>query len=88
MKCISITVTGRVQGVGFRYHTLRLAESIGVKGFVSNKGDGTVYIEAEADEQVLQEFVNWCRNGPRWAIIDAIDISDIDLQDYPDFSIK
>lgn len=59
-----ITVNGRVQGVGFRYSTLREARRLGICGFVRNMPDGSVYIEAEASEEVLKNFVKWCEQGP------------------------
>ena len=42
---ISIRITGRVQGVGFRYFVQRIANEFGVNGFVKNEPDGSVYIE-------------------------------------------
>lgn len=59
-----ITVKGRVQGVGFRYSTLREARRLGISGFVRNMPDGSVYIEAEASEEVLKIFIKWCEQGP------------------------
>lgn len=59
-----IHVMGYVQGVGFRYRTLREAVSRGIKGFVKNMYDGSVYIEAEGTRKELKHFVEWCRKGP------------------------
>ncbi|PKP49853.1 MAG: hypothetical protein CVT92_14890 [Bacteroidetes bacterium HGW-Bacteroidetes-1] len=47
IKAVIIQIFGRVQGVGFRYYTVHKAMELGVYGFVQNKGDGSVYIEAE-----------------------------------------
>ena len=59
-----IHVMGYVQGVGFRYRTLREAVSRGIKGFVKNMYDGSVYIEAEGTRKELKHFVEWCKKGP------------------------
>src|SRR5258706_2006965 len=63
-KHISINVTGKVQGVFFRASAREKAEELGVKGFVRNEPDGSVYIEAEAEEIILEQFLDWCREGP------------------------
>jgi acylphosphatase len=59
-----IHVRGRVQGVGFRWSTVRAAKYNGIKGFVKNMSDGSVYIEAEGTREHLKSFVNWCIKGP------------------------
>lgn len=55
-QLIKITVTGVVQGVGFRAYVNRLAKKIGIKGYVQNVAEG-VYIEAEGTQQQLDEFL-------------------------------
>ena len=59
-----IHVRGYVQGVGFRYRTLREAAGRGIKGFDKNMPDGSVYIEAEGTPRQLRSFVEWCKKGP------------------------
>ena len=54
-----MTVTGRVQNVGFRYYTRKTAHEFGLMGFVRNQTDGSVYIEAEGDEQAIARFITW-----------------------------
>lgn len=51
MKRLIFTVSGRVQGVGFRYYVQRLAHAIGLTGFVRNLENGDVYIEAQGAER-------------------------------------
>lgn len=63
-KRLSITVTGRVQGVGYRFYTRDVAESLGVCGWVRNSYDRTVECEAQAEESVLIEFVKKLEQGP------------------------
>jgi acylphosphatase len=63
-KLLKIHVKGRVQGVGFRWSTVREAKMAGIKGFVRNMSDGSVYIEAEGSAEQLCKFVEWCKRGP------------------------
>ncbi len=59
-----IRVTGRVQGVGYRWSAVREAGRRGLTGLVKNCSDGSVYIEAEGRREQLDSFVEWCRLGP------------------------
>ena len=68
-----LIVSGRVQGVGFRYYTISEAESLGVAGWVRNRSDGTVEIEAQAAAAVLDAFVEAIRRGPAFSEVDSVD---------------
>jgi acylphosphatase len=57
-------IHGRVQGVNFRAHTLRRATQLGVVGYVRNRGDGTVEVVAEGEEQALRKLLSWLHAGP------------------------
>jgi acylphosphatase len=59
-----IFVTGRVQGVGYRWSAVYEARRLGIYGYVKNLADGSVYIEAEGAPEQLNKFVEWCRKGP------------------------
>jgi acylphosphatase len=61
---LSLVVSGRVQGVGFRYFTLQRARAHGVTGWVKNRYDGKVEIEAEGPRGRLLLFLEDVRNGP------------------------
>lgn len=57
-------IYGRVQGVGFRFTTVKLANRMGVNGFVRNEEDGSVYVEASANEKVMEDFISKLSNNP------------------------
>ena len=57
LKTAHLIIKGTVQGVGFRYYTRRLADSLGLSGYVKNLPDGNVEIEAEGDKQSLQDLI-------------------------------
>ena len=87
MKLLTITVSGRVQGVFFRASTREKAETLGLKGFVRNEPNGHVYIEAEGPEDALDQFKAWCRQGPPMAQVNEITIHEAPVKNYPDFTI-
>lgn len=64
MKTSRIVVTGRVQGVGFRYFTERIAKRMKVAGTVENKNDGSVEILVQADDVTLRAFIEEVKEMP------------------------
>lgn len=73
MPRFRILVTGRVQGVGFRWFVARAAARHGIAGFVRNEPDGSVYCEAEAEAQpALNAFVADVRQGPPGSRVDDL----------------
>ena len=87
-KHLLITVTGRVQNVGFRYYTHKKALEYSVSGYVMNCPDGSVYIEAEADGPNLQTFLEWLRKGPSWARITEVMVTEAPLAEFALFEIR
>lgn len=87
MKNLSIRVAGTVQGVFFRASTKKIADQLGVSGFVRNEPDGTVYIEAEGADDVLQQFVDWCRQGPPRAIVEDVRVNEGDVKSFAHFDV-
>ena len=61
---IKIDVFGRVQGVGFRHFVKQYAQDLGLKGFVRNKDDGSVFIVAQGEKGDLEEFLRRVQEGP------------------------
>ncbi|MBL4736088.1 MAG: acylphosphatase, partial [Flavobacteriales bacterium] len=55
-----IRIEGKVQGVWFRASTRDEAGRLGLRGFVRNEPDGSVYAEVEGEENEINEFVKWC----------------------------
>ncbi len=71
-KSLQLHIYGRVQGVSFRYYTQQKARELGVRGFVKNMPDGSVYVEATGDEDQMDRFVEYCRQGPSMARVDQL----------------
>jgi acylphosphatase len=70
-------VEGRVQGVGYRAATLRRASELGLSGWVRNRDDGTVEVEAEGNLQALGELRLWCEKGPVAARVSGVSAREI-----------
>ena len=76
-------VSGRVQGVGFRYFVERTAVSLGVGGYVKNLFDGRVEVYAIANPEQMDALRNALRHGPHMATVLRVDELDADrLENY------
>jgi acylphosphatase len=69
-------ISGRVQGVGFRYFTEAAARREGILGWVQNTPDGRVEVVAEGDAEALERFERSLRHGPRGARVERVDVDD------------
>ncbi len=77
IKRFAITVSGRVQGVGFRYFAEDIANCLGLSGWVRNNFDRTVECEAQGEETVLDEFCTELRKGPPLSHVKDIHVLEI-----------
>jgi acylphosphatase len=71
---IEATVRGRVQGVAFRHYTQVEANRLKLKGWVANRGDGSVRVVAEGPEPGLRRLAAWLQVGPPAAYVEEADI--------------
>jgi acylphosphatase len=71
---VDVTVTGRVQGVAFRAYAEQQAQRLGVTGWVRNEPDGSVAGHFEGEPEAVQALVDWCREGPRLARVQRVDV--------------
>ena len=69
---VHLVVEGRVQGVWYRDSTRLKATELEIKGWVKNRSDGTVEIVAEGHESDIRKFVEWCHEGPPYAVVGKI----------------
>jgi acylphosphatase len=70
-----VFVSGRVQGVNFRWYTQQTAQDLGVSGWVRNLWDGRVEAIFEGEEKAVQRAVNWCHAGAPSARVDRVEVS-------------
>jgi acylphosphatase len=71
-----IRIFGHVQGVFFRAWTLQQAQLLGVKGWVRNRRDGTVEVEAWGDEAAVEALIEKCRHGPSNARVERLSVEE------------
>lgn len=85
-----IRVSGRVQGVGYRFALRDEALRLGIRGWVRNRADGSVEALLQGDDSAVAALVAWAQRGPRAARVDAVreeaPASDVD-RPYSDFAI-
>ena len=85
----NIRVKGRVQGVFFRVSTQKEAIRLGLKGFVRNEHDGTVYLEVEGEQEPIDQLLSWIgRGGPPRGEVHNIDLIEAAVKGFQSFEIK
>ncbi|MFO8041445.1 MAG: acylphosphatase [Sodalinema sp.] len=85
---IRVMISGRVQGVGFRYSTQQQARQLGVSGWVRNRRNGTVEALFEGDPALVQNAVAWCHQGPAAAEVQTVETCGEPPQQLSDFEIR
>lgn len=82
-----LKISGRVQGVGFRYSMAEEAERLGVTGWVRNRRDGTVEAVVDGDPEAIEAVVAWARQGPRGAQVTDVEVSEV-AESFPRFEMR
>ena len=72
MPAYRFVVSGRVQGVGYRYFVLRAAATLGLRGFARNQPDGSVEVVAEGGAEALADLEARLREGPAFAAVEDV----------------
>lgn len=73
MRRLRVRVSGRVQGVGFRWFVRRTAEALELAGWVRNSGDGSVELAVEGPERGVAALIDAVREGPEGAHVEAVE---------------
>jgi acylphosphatase len=82
-----VVVRGRVQGVFFRDTLRRLASRHGVGGWARNRGDGSLEAVFEGEPDAVQRMVAFCREGPRGAAVDDVEVFEEPEEGLSEFGI-
>lgn len=88
MQSISVVVTGRVQGVGYRWFVRDLASLRAVSGWVRNRRDGAVEAEFHGDRAQIEAILDAMRTGPAHARIDGLEVREIAVRTADGFEIR
>jgi acylphosphatase len=83
-----VVVHGHVQGVFFRESVRRLALQRGVAGSVANRRDGTVEAVFEGEPDAVERLVEFCREGPRGARVDSVDVFEEAVEQQTGFAVR
>jgi acylphosphatase len=83
-----VVVSGRVQGVAFRAGTRAEARRLGVDGWVRNRADGRVEAVFEGDARAVAVLVAWCSQGPRFARVAEVEVSDEAPEGLAGFEVR
>lgn len=81
-------ISGRVQGVGYRYFAERSAHQTGVTGWARNLDDGRVEVHANGSKEQLEDFEGRLRVGPRFAEVRAVEVREDAVLDLHSFDIR
>jgi len=88
-KRIHVFISGRVQGVFFRYTSKELAEQLGVTGWIRNLPDGRVEAVVEGDEDKVEEMLEFFHKGPPLARVDKVEVIEEEYKgEFKDFKIR
>jgi acylphosphatase len=87
MPTVHLIIKGRVQGVFFRATAKDVADEIGIKGWVKNTAEGNVEIIAGGTDEQLQKFIDWCKVGPRKAIVRDVVLTRMQEEILSEFKI-
>jgi acylphosphatase len=72
---VHVLISGRVQGVSFRYNAREKALSLGIRGWIRNTSNGRVECEFEGLVRAVEDMLSFCREGPRWAKVTHVEIT-------------
>ncbi|HHM21683.1 MAG TPA: acylphosphatase [Bacteroidetes bacterium] len=87
IRHFNIKITGKVQGVWFRGSMQREARRLGLRGFVRNEKDGSVYAQAEGQPDALEKLVAWCQKGPPLANVEKVEVEEDRVEGFSAFDI-
>jgi len=88
VKAVRAVLTGRVQGVGFRWSARRAAERIGVSGWVRNRPDGSVEAHLEGAEERVDAMLSWLARGPDGANVRDVAVEGAEPEELKGFRIR
>ncbi|MBD3633465.1 MAG: acylphosphatase [Methylophaga sp.] len=89
IKRFHLIISGRVQGVSYRMSAWEKARQLGLSGWVRNLNDGRVEMIIEGDSSLLEQMTDWAGQGPRFASVTNVDVSEEKVSgDLEDFEIR
>ncbi len=87
-EAVNLRVHGRVQGVFYRASAQAKGAELGLVGWVRNMADGSVEVHAEGEKESLEQFIQWCRQGPASAKVSGLDVNEVSLENCSSFVVR
>ena len=83
-----VFISGRVQGVGYRFSTQRAATQLGLMGWVRNLPDGRVEAVFEGTQEQVDAMLKWCHQGPSGSIVETVEVTSESPEGLQQFEIR
>lgn len=83
-----IRISGRVQGVGFRYAARNQARALQLKGWVQNSPDGSVLSVIKGKADACLKFMEWCRSGTGYSWVDKVEVEEMSPEEFSGFQVR
>jgi acylphosphatase len=83
-----VFVSGKVQGVGYRYATVDTATHLGVNGWVRNLSDRRVEAVFEGKQEIVEEMIRWCHQGPPDSVVKDVFIEYEEPEHLQGFQVR
>jgi acylphosphatase len=87
MPTIHLIIKGKVQGVFYRATAKKIADKLGVTGWIENSEDDNVEAMVTGTAEKLKEFTNWCEHGPEKADVDDVIVTEKTETFFNDFTV-
>jgi acylphosphatase len=87
-RAVTVKVTGRVQGVSFRWYAVQEARRLGLRGWVRNEPDESVAAHLEGQDEAVDAMVEWCRHGPSYASVRDVAVTEARPTGADSFEIR
>ena len=87
MSTLHLLIKGKVQGVFYRATAKKIAEELGVKGWIKNTNDNNVESIISGTEEQVQQFIEWCKKGPARAEVNEVIATVVEDKSFNDFKI-
>jgi acylphosphatase len=87
MPTFNLLIKGKVQGVFYRASASEKANELGLGGWIKNRTGGDVEAVVTGSEEALQQFIHWCKKGPRWAKVSDVIVSSTQEINFDGFRV-
>lgn len=85
--CVKASIKGRVQGVGFRFHTAHEGLKCGLTGYAKNLPNGSVEVLACGHEEAITQLLLWLQEGPKTSMVASVESEEVEWRHVDGFEI-